>query len=180
MILPPLPPHPVPLCTVLLVVIAASTDITCRRIPNRIIAIGLAAALLVQGWLHGPLTGGLVWLMGAACGFALLLPFYLMRGMAAGDVKLLMLIGAWVGPEMTFYIALATFLAGGIWSIGIVLYRRRTRQMLANLAHLTGAWQDSTREPASIDRMPVESVGALPYGVAIAAGTLGVLFASAA
>jgi prepilin peptidase CpaA len=180
MILPPLPPQPVPLCAVLLVVIAASTDITCRRIPNRIIAIGLAAALVVQGWLHGPLTGGLVWLMGAACGFALLLPFYLLRGMAAGDVKLLMMIGAWVGPEMAFYIALATFLAGGIWSIGIVLYRRRTRQMLANLAHLTGAWQDSTREPASKDRMPVESVGALPYGVAIAAGTLGVLFASAA
>jgi prepilin peptidase CpaA len=180
MILPPLPPQPVPLCAVVLAVIAASTDITCRRIPNRIIGIGLAAALLVQGWLHGPLMGGLVWLMGAACGFALLLPFYLLRGMAAGDVKLLMMIGAWVGPEMTFYIALATFLAGGIWSIGIVLYRGRTRQMLVNLAHLTGTWQGSAQRPASGDHMAIESVGALPYGVAIAAGTLGVLFASAA
>lgn len=54
MTLPPLPPQPVPLCVIVLVIVAASTDIAARRIPNRVIAIGLAAAFAVQVWLHGP------------------------------------------------------------------------------------------------------------------------------
>ena len=98
----PLLPYPIPACVALLVIVTASTDIVSRRIPNPIILAGLVAALLVQGWLHGPLAGSVTWLAGALTGFALLLPFYLLRGMAAGDVKLLMMVGAWVGASMAF------------------------------------------------------------------------------
>lgn len=180
MTLPPLPPQPVPLCVIVLVIVTASTDITSRRIPNRIIAIGLVAALAMQIWLHGPLVGGFEWLIGAAAGFALLLPFYLLRGMAAGDVKLLLTIGAWVGPAMTLHIALATFVIGGVWSLGLLLTRGRFMQLVSNLSHFAAIWRSGQRQGAAFGRVPIESVGAIPYGVAIAAGTLGVLFAAAA
>ncbi|WP_233852426.1 A24 family peptidase [Paraburkholderia sp. HD33-4] len=179
MTLPTLPPHPVPLCVIVLVIVAASTDITARRIPNRMIALGLAAALAVQMSIHGPLAGALDWLIGAACGFAVLVPFYLMGGMAAGDVKLLMMIGAWVGPALTWRIALATFLIGGLWSLLIVLFRGRFASLLLNLRQLIGGLVIAPlRRPNLIDAQS-ESVGSIPYGVAIAAGTLGMLFAAA-
>ncbi|WP_201320231.1 prepilin peptidase, partial [Burkholderia sp. E168m30] len=86
--LPVAPPYPVPLCVTLLAVAAASTDIATRRIPNRLVLLGLAGALVAQCLLQGVPAGVLGWLAGAATGFGLLLPFYLLRGMAAGDVKL--------------------------------------------------------------------------------------------
>ncbi|SDR41542.1 prepilin peptidase CpaA [Paraburkholderia fungorum] len=168
----PLPPQPVPLCVIVLVIVAASTDIVTRRIPNRVIAIGLVAALGVQLWLHGLANGALAWLAGAACGFALLLPFYLVRGMAAGDVKLLLTVGAWVGPVMTFHIALVTLVIGGVWSVGLVVGRRRVAQLLINLRQIL------TPQTSSSGGRLTASVGSIPYGVAIAAGTLGMLFAA--
>lgn len=176
-----LPSQPIPACVIALAIVAASTDLTCRRIPNRIIAIGLTAALVVQVWLDGPLAGGAHWLAGALTGFAVLLPFYLLRGMAAGDVKLLLTIGAWVGPAITVRIALATFIAGGIWSLCVTLRQRRTRQLLVNLwCIVSGAWRPGPQAAGILQYQQIESVGSVPYGVAIAAGTLGVLFASAA
>jgi prepilin peptidase CpaA len=174
----PFPPHPIPACVVLLVIVTASTDIVSRRIPNLIVAAGLLAALFVQAWLHGPLTGGAIWLAGVLTGFALLLPFYLLRGMAAGDVKLLMMVGAWVGALMTVYIALATFVIGGFWSLAVTARRRRGRQLIANLRNLMANPAQRGPHAATGEPMPLESVGSLPYGVAIAAGTLGVLFAN--
>ncbi|MCC8392687.1 prepilin peptidase [Paraburkholderia sp. MMS20-SJTR3] len=179
MTLPLLPPHPVPLCVIVLAIVAASTDLTARRIPNRLIALGLAAALAVQISLHGALAGALAWLAGAACGFALLLPFYLLRGMAAGDVKLLMTIGAWVGPALSWRIALATFLIGGVWSLAQVLLHGRFGRLLANLRQLACGWLIAPLRPPALLDTQSESVGTLPYGVAIAAGTLGMLFAAA-
>ncbi|KAA1014424.1 peptidase A24 [Paraburkholderia panacisoli] len=176
-----LPPQPIPACVIALAIVTASTDLTCRRIPNRIIAIGLAAALVAQIRLNGPLAGSADWFAGALTGFAVLLPFYLLRGMAAGDVKLLLTIGAWVGPAMTVRIALATFVAGGIWSLCVTLRRRRMRQLLVNLwCILRSAWRPGQQMAGNLHYQQIESVGSLPYGVAIAAGTLGVLFASAA
>jgi prepilin peptidase CpaA len=176
-----LPPQPIPPCVIALTILTASTDLTARRIPNKVIAIGLVAALAVQIWLRGPLAGSEAWLTGALTGFAALLPFYLLRGMAAGDVKLLLTIGAWVGPALTVRIALATFVIGGIWSLWVTVRHGRMRQLLMNLwciANHTGR-PAQERAAGSIGYQQNESVGSLPYGVAIAAGTLGVLFASA-
>ncbi|ABB06248.1 A24 family peptidase [Burkholderia lata] len=179
--LPVAPPYPVPLCVTLLAVAAASTDIATRRIPNRLVLLGLAGALVSQCMLHGVLAGVLGWLAGAATGFALLLPFYLLRGMAAGDVKLMLAIGAWVGAEMTFYIVLATFLAGGIGAIAYALLRGRMRQMWANVRALIARRRSQgASDEAAGSPVEIASVGTLPYGVAIAAGTLGMLFVSCA
>ena len=178
--LPVAPPYPVPLCVTLLAVAAASTDIATRRIPNRLVLLGLAGALVAQCLLHGVAGGAFGWLAGAATGFGLLLPFYLLRGMAAGDVKLMLAIGAWVGAEMTFYIVLATFVAGGVGAIAYALLRGRMRQMWANVRTLIVRRSRAARAEADDGPVEIASVGTLPYGVAIAVGTLGMLFASCA
>lgn len=172
-------PYPVPLCVTLLAIVAASTDLASRRIPNPLVALGLAGALIAQCALHGAVAGAAGWLAGAATGFGLLLPFYLLRGMAAGDVKLMLAIGAWVGPAMAVCIVLAAFVVGGIGAVGVAIAHGRLRQMATNVCALIMRRPSGPRA-ATDGRRQFESVGTLPYGVAIAAGTLGVLLVSRA
>jgi prepilin peptidase CpaA len=174
-----LPPQPIPLCVVLLAIAAASTDLVARRIPNGIVLSGLIAALGMQLWLFGFGAGAAGWCEGALAGFALLIPFYLLRGMAAGDVKLLTMIGAWVGPAMALHIALATFLIGGVWSLVVIVQHGRLRQLWQVAFEGTARLMSGTSAMTSMPTPPAK-LGTLPYGVAIAAGTIGVLFVAAA
>jgi prepilin peptidase CpaA len=170
-------PHPlVAFCVIALVCAAAGSDIDSRRIPNVLVATGMAAALAAQLWLHGLQAGATTWATGAATGFVMLLPFYLLRGMAAGDVKLLTMVGAWLGTVSTFEVALATFLIGGIWALVAVAYRRRVGKLLFNAAFVVARWRSARGLHRNSPQM--DSVGSLPYGVAIAAGTVCVLFVS--
>ncbi|MEX4001588.1 prepilin peptidase [Paraburkholderia sp. EG285A] len=171
-----LPPQPVPMCAIALAILAASTDIVSRRIPNLLILLGLVSALAVQIALRGALSGGALWLGGAVTGFAVLLPFYLLRGMAAGDVKLLMMLGAWLGAAATVDIAVNTFIIGGVWSLGIALIRGRLVRLMRNVAALLAGSGRSICAPGASLEAAHESVGAIPYGVAIGAGTIAVLF----
>ena len=73
------------------------TDIRTRRIPNVLTFGATIAALVFHGSTAG--TSGLAtsvggWMVGAA----LFLPVFALRGMGAGDVKLLAAVGAWLGP----------------------------------------------------------------------------------
>ena len=159
----------------LLVGLAALTDLACRKIPNRLVLTGLLLAPLLQVW------GGAAWplaaLSGAACGLLLFLPLYLARGMAAGDVKLMAMVGSFSGPLMTLHIGLVTLALGGAMALAIVIAKRSRRRTLANLGlllrplllRLLGV------PLAPVLLAPGTSVGGMPYGLAIAAGTLLVL-----
>ena len=59
--------------------------------------------------------------VGAAC----TLPFYLLRGMAAGDVKLMTAVGAWFAPTVASWVVAFTFLVGGVLGIALTLAGRR-------------------------------------------------------
>ncbi|WP_408601052.1 A24 family peptidase [Paraburkholderia heleia] len=171
-----LPPQPVPLCVSALAILAASTDIVSRRIPNLLIVAGLVSALVAQVALRGAVPGSTIWLAGAATGFALLLPFYLLRGMAAGDVKLLTMLGAWLGAAATVDIAVNTFIIGGVWSLGVALMRGQLGRLTGNVAALLGGAGRAARMAGVSPGTVRESVGSIPYGVAIAGGTVAALF----
>uniref|UniRef100_E1TF64 Peptidase A24A prepilin type IV n=1 Tax=Burkholderia sp. (strain CCGE1003) TaxID=640512 RepID=E1TF64_BURSG len=170
-VLPPIAP-----CVIAFVVAAASTDMQCRRIPNLLVGAGLISALIVQCWLKGIGAGAIAWLAGAGTGFALFLPFYLVRGMAAGDVKLLAMVGAWIGPLLVFYAALVTCVVGGVWMLALIARRHQWGKVWANLRVIA---HPALQGPGTA-RDSIESVGSVPYGVAIAAGTITVLLTATA
>lgn len=149
------------------VLLAAGADLAWRKIPNRLILAGLCAALGLHLW-HGAGAFPSAWLGGALTGLVLLLPLYLLRGMAAGDVKLMAMVGAFAGPELALRIGLATCLIGGLMALAIALYRGRLRDALHNIGFLFGALQ--ARAPLALP--PGASVGGMPYGPAIALGTM--------
>ncbi|CAJ91868.1 Flp pilus assembly protein, peptidase CpaA [Cupriavidus necator] len=161
--------------TIGIVLTAAAIDLDRRRIPNWLTFGAWIAALPLMATIHGPAAGSLAWLYGWTVGLVLFLPFYLMRGMAAGDVKLMAAVGAWLGGSMALKIALATCVIGGAWALVQVLATGQGRSTLARVGHMLIAALVPGSRP--VQPQAEASAGSLPYGVAIAAGTLTMLFA---
>ena len=108
------------LLAVLLVLVGAYTDLRWRRLPNWLTLGGALAALLLQLALRGP-AGGLDSLLGWGLGVLLLFIPFALRGMGAGDVKLLAAVGASRGPAFVFVAFLLIALLGGLLSLGIMV-----------------------------------------------------------
>ena len=108
----------------MLVVFAAGRDLAERTIPNRLVAVALALALVLQLWLTP--AGWFICAAGALTGFLVFLPFYLLGGMGGGDIKLMIAIGAFAGPALTLQIAAAVCIAGGGLSLGYLSAPRTT------------------------------------------------------
>lgn len=157
----------------LLVSIAAINDLATRRIPNRLLLAALACAMVLRLLSAAPLAALLAALGGLALGLALFLPFYLLRGMAAGDVKLLAVVGAFAGPQEVLSIAVLTWCAGGVMALLAVLARGRLKLALGNVMHMARAVLTPGMTAAAVQ--PRTSSGTIPYGVAIAIGTIIVL-----
>lgn len=161
------------LILLLLVTTAAINDLATRRIPNMLLLAGLAGALGLRLLSADPATSLLDALGGMGLGLAVFLPFYLLRGMAAGDVKLMAVVGAFSGPGEAFEIAVLTWCAGGVMALCMVLLRGRLKLALANIGLLlSGVRGQGGEAPAP----PLQqSAGTMPYGLAIAIGTIAVL-----
>ena len=81
---------------VMLLVAAALSDISTRLIPNLLVGTGMVLALGSHFALSG--VAGLVFsLKGLALGMVLLIIPFFMGGIGAGDVKLLGMVGAFLG-----------------------------------------------------------------------------------
>lgn len=162
---------------------AAWSDFTRHRIPNSIVFSGVLLGILLNSLLpsglgfasrYGPGAGGFaVALAGLGLGLACLLPFYLLRAMGAGDVKLMAMVGAFLGPADVLGAVLVTFLVGGAMTL-VVAARSHTWGLLGqNLrVMLLGGLINASVGKVPALETPVQSAGKLPYGVAIAAGTL--------
>ena len=121
-------------------VVACVTDLRSRRIPNALTVTGAAAGIgyhLWTGALAGLSFSALGWLVGA---LIFIVPFAL-RGLGGGDVKLLAALGAWLGPEEVFWVALYTGVAGGVFAIVTAAMSGYLRQMLSNIWLLLCHWQ---------------------------------------
>ena len=170
-----------PLAAVLLA--AAWQDVRESRIPNRLVFPGALLGLLLNGLLPegegflSTLPGALGWvagLEGLGVGLALLLPLYWLGASGAGDVKLLAMAGAFLGPNDVFGAALAIFVAGGVMGLAAAAVKGLLPRLFANLKlMLFGVMVKAIGGQAPTVELNGTSVGKLPYAVAIATGTIG-------
>jgi len=155
------------------VAIAAVFDVRSHRIPNWLVLVG--AVTCIGGELIYPALvpfGIAGVLKGIAVGFALLLPLYLLRAMGAGDVKLMAMIGAYLGPWGVASAAMLSIIAGGVLAVAVVLAKGVLGQLVANLRTMVfGTLLSAMTTGKTTITAPAESVGKIPYGVAIAIGT---------
>jgi prepilin peptidase CpaA len=189
-----------PLWFVCLAMIAAAViDGWKLKVPN-----WLTFPLVLTGWLLG-LThslgllppsmgvGGIgAALAGTALGFVLLFPVYAIGGMGAGDVKMQMGFGAWVGafygfgnaetnaPGAMGIIFKAFCLAviiGGVLALAMIVLRGQYRRNLANTREIVGDLFQSS----SVGEVAGKAAGRkprmhlLPYGIPLCLGFISYL-----
>jgi prepilin peptidase CpaA len=138
---------------------AVVTDVRSRRIGNPLTGAAIAAGVLLHA-IAGGVAGVPTSLIGLVVGAAVLLVPYLAGGIGAGDLKLLAAIGALKGAPFVLVAAICTGLAGGAFALIYLVGRRG----------LPGAvrWFEGALTAPRHRSGPVT----MPYGPAIAAGTL--------
>jgi len=153
-----------------IVAVAAAIDVRTRRIPNILTFGGTALALVYHGWLGG-LAGLGQSAGGWALGIALFLPMFLVKGMGAGDVKLLGAVGAWLGPAGVLWSALYSVIAGGLLALAVGAWHGYLGKAFRNLWVLLGFWR--TAGIRAVSGLTLEDAPGprLAYGVAIFCGT---------
>jgi prepilin peptidase CpaA len=113
---------------------------------------------------------------GWALGLALFLPMFLLGGMGAGDVKLLACLGAWLGPQETFWMAIYAMIAGGVMAIGVALATGYTRQAVSNVWRLLKYWRVMGVRPLPELTLATARGPRLPYAIPIAAGAVAAIW----
>ncbi|MFH0903379.1 MAG: A24 family peptidase [Pseudomonadota bacterium] len=164
-----MPPHifEIAFCTGM--VAAGLCDLKTRRVPNK-----LNIALFVGGLLVRVAVGGLAsmaWgIAGAAVGFVVLLVPFQIRWLGAGDVKLIMAAGAWLGPKAVAWAILYGLAAGGLLSVIMTILggRRHVREVANNIV----ASFLTLSPPGVEERPPTKRV---PMAVALGLAAIGVL-----
>ena len=140
-----------------LLFVAALVDFYQWRIPNALTFGGALGAFLLSIIEPGPATQALLTAAaGLAAGLALMLPLYLLRALGAGDVKLMGMVGAYLGLPHTLGAVLLVFITGGVMALLLVLYRH--------------GWPVFPQQPAA-DGASGTALGRMPYGASIALGT---------
>jgi prepilin peptidase CpaA len=160
-----------------MLILAVIMDLSSRKIPNSLVLFGLIVSLLLQCFAAQG-AGGLNWLAGVAVAFACFIPLYVLRGMAAGDVKLMMAVGGFFGYPLVVTAVAYSYLAGGLMAICYVLIKGRFRLLIQNLYSLIiDQFIKTTSEVDVYDGQVIkQSVGQMPFALAIALGTFVTLY----
>jgi len=175
-------------------IVAAVIDGWKLKVPN-----WLTFPLILSGWLLGALhscnlfldstgVGGIgSALAGTFLGMALLYPVYMIGGMGAGDVKMQMGFGSWIGAFYgvtaqesrhpgALWIIFTAFciaaIAGGVIALGMILVRGQYRKNLENTRAILGDLVTSSGigDVAGKARERKPRLHLLPYGIPLCIG----------
>ena len=146
-------------------------DLRTQRIPNGLTLSAAVAALVFQAATAGWAGVGFS-MSGWLAGTLVFFPFFVVRGMGAGDVKLLAAVGAWLGPTQVAIAALATSIAGGVIAIVVALGYGYLRQALSNVYLLLMHWRVVGVRPLEQVTLRGTKGPRLAYAIPIAIGTV--------
>ena len=145
-----------------------------KRIPNHLILFGLIAGLFLNMYEQG-LSGIIVSIQGLATGIALLFIPFALKGMGAGDVKLLGMVGAFKGALFAFHAFLAMALWGGLIAVILLIGRRQLGKTLKRM--WTGLLLHLFKVQKLQETIETRNSGiSFPYALAIALGALSAYF----
>lgn len=165
----------------LLLSLAVWNDVRTRRIPNRLVLVGVLTGLALNTFLPagagfftepsgalGPVNS----LGGAAVGLATLLPLYALGAMGAGDVKLMAMVGAFLGSKAVLGAAILSLLAGGLLAFTVALWMGTLVRVLHNTHYMLRYAILSVFAGTGVRvHKPETSTSKLAYAIAIMSGT---------
>jgi prepilin peptidase CpaA len=154
-------------CFTAALLVASVSDIRSRRIPNWLVASLAVLGVFYSAFALSPVQGVTRALSAMLLGFVLWIPFYALRMLGAGDVKLFAAASCWLALSQVLGAALAAALAGGVLSvIGLILAH--------GLGLTTFRIAHGLRDPRLLATPLAVPAGrrTLPYGLAMTVGLL--------
>lgn len=142
-------------------------DFFTNRIPNwwtyPAMAIGICISAFYGGW-----TGAGMAALAVLAAFFLYFFLFVFGVMGAGDVKLLMAIGAFAEPKFIFWVAIVAIFVGGVYAVIDLIFAGRLVQFVRNLLRFVRPifFPAYLREPLELNKDRKFS-----YGVSIAIAT---------
>lgn len=107
----------------LILLVAAIIDWRTFKIPNLVTIPAAVGALTYYTGMHG-FSGLLFSLAGLGIGLLLLLIPYLMGGLGGGDVKLMGVVGAFLGAKAVIIAFLFSAIIGGLYALSLIVIHR--------------------------------------------------------
>jgi prepilin peptidase CpaA len=150
---------------------AAFTDLKSRRIPNWLTVGGCCVGLLGNGMAFG-WPGLKSAISGAALMLMVLLPVVLLRGLGAGDWKLMGALGATLGLRHVMVVLLLAIFLSAVMALAQMIWQRRFLETFANLWELLRGYFVYGLRPHPEIQLGNPRAASLPFGVAAAAATL--------
>lgn len=155
-----------------LLLTATYSDLRIRQVPNGLIVAGLAVALTTQHSSDDVVFGFQGFLGALICG----LPLYLMRGLGAGDVKLLAVLGALLGWPLIGKVMLVSLWLGGLYGLGVLCWSRGLGDYLRRYSSMLRRWWGSGRFDYLPPGAAEPAARTLPFVPFIAVATWVVLY----
>lgn len=162
---------------IVLSALVAVHDYRFRRIPNRYLAWATAYALTIylgMGFflpLATVFKGFLYGLLGAVAGGVFFYMPYKLRQVGAGDVKLVMVFGLFLGFKGVILSILLGAMVGGVWALMLAWRHGGIGHLWYNMKYMARSMYLSGFKDMSWD-LRSEGAIAMPYGVALAAGAI--------
>jgi len=154
-----------------ILVAAAVWDARRNVIPNRV-----TSTALVLGMAFGLSQGAfLAALAGAGLGLLVTWPLFALGAIGGGDGKLLMGIGAFLGPVGLLSAAIYAGLAGGLMALAAAARKGKILPLLKRMWNLVVFLLTFGRHGENSSKGNPESV-TIPYGLALAAGAVAAWF----
>ncbi len=163
----------------LLVLAATWIDFRTHKIPNWLTIGGslIGALAGVLGGSEAIHDQGILWSISGICvGMGVFLPIYAIGKMGAGDVKLMGMVGSFLGPVGVFWASAYAIIAGGLLAMCWVVYCIGARSLLFKLVGSYAAHQAGKVNGSGTGALDSDVSGVLkakmPYGCAIAVGAV--------
>ena len=153
-----------------IVLTAAFIDLRSQKIPNTLTFPSMGIGVVGNVWLQGQ-EGLWFSLGGLILGLCILIGFYALGGMAAGDVKLMAAVGSFLGPIHIILVFLMTAILGGIYSVGMMIHEAGVRGTIDRIGVIfkTLLLTGKVKMAFASDGIHQKK---LRYGLVIALGTL--------
>ncbi len=151
--------------------IATVTDVLYNKIYNWLTLPAMLLGLLAGTYFHGWM-GLLHSFIGIAAGLLLYGWMFAIRVMGAGDVKLLMAMGALGGGLFVIDVAIFGILVGGVMALGILIFKGRIREFSRKIYRFLVSvfYKNLVLEFPEVDQKLT-----MPFGIAISVASVWVM-----
>jgi prepilin peptidase CpaA len=143
---------------VMIGVTATVTDFQARRIPNQLTLPFVLLGVLTHLVMPGP-EGRLSGLYGFLAAGGIFLVLYFINVVGAGDVKMVMAMGALLGLKLALQLAISAIVFGGVLSLLALVFSGNAGNLLTAVRYLfwrvTGLAEPKVGEDHSSYRFPM-------------------------